>query len=218
MCHMMSMIVGSNYYIWMQCYESSVYLPMWLLVLLLRLRYSGIGGWQQWNAEKVIPCWENNWERKWNVWKLYVSLLIVHNKHVKSDTILMFRDGFFTASGLQNDSRWKYCYSARYINGDINWHCPTPWKTMPWHKEKRSSGGTERRVGPITSWSFSQHVGPYDYSWYDMEYKDVENCILDIAKSKLWESYPGRRYVEERNMVVDRPDTRRNNSWETSFQ
>ena len=25
----------------------------------------------------------------------------------------------------------------------------------------------------------------YDNSWYDMEYKDVENCILDIAKSKL---------------------------------
>ena len=24
----------------------------------------------------------------------------------------------------------------------------------------------------------------YDDSWYDMEYKDVENCILDIAKSK----------------------------------
>ena len=31
----------------------------------------------------------------------------------------------------------------------------------------------------------------------DMEYKDVENCILDIAKSKLGESYPGERYVEK---------------------
>ena len=37
----------------------------------------------------------------------------------------------------------------------------------------------------------------YDDSWYDMEYKDVENCILDIAKSKLGESYPGGLYVDK---------------------
>ena len=37
----------------------------------------------------------------------------------------------------------------------------------------------------------------YDDSWYDIEYKDVENSILDIAKSKLGESYPGGRYVEK---------------------
>ena len=30
-----------------------------------------------------------------------------------------------------------------------------------------------------------------------MEYKDVENCILDIAKSKLEESSPGGRYAEK---------------------
>ena len=30
-----------------------------------------------------------------------------------------------------------------------------------------------------------------------MEYKDAENCIFDIAKSKLGESYPGGRYVEK---------------------
>ena len=31
----------------------------------------------------------------------------------------------------------------------------------------------------------------------DMEYKDVENSILDIAKSRLGESYPGGLYVEK---------------------
>ena len=36
-----------------------------------------------------------------------------------------------------------------------------------------------------------------DDSWYDIEYKDVENCILDIAKSKLGESYRGGLYVEK---------------------
>ena len=44
-------------------------------------------------------------------------------------------------------------------------------------------------------WKFLASM--YYYSWYDMEYKDVENCILDIDKSKLGESYPGGRYVEK---------------------
>ena len=65
-----------------------------------------------------------------------------------------------------------------------------PRKTVPRYKEKK-----------IKWWNLKQGeyklkflTSMYDDSWYDKEYK---NCILDNAKSKLGESYPGGRYVEK---------------------
>ena len=48
----------------------------------------------------------------------------------------------------------------------------------------------------------------YDDYWYDMEYKDVEKCILDIAKSKLGELYQGGLCVKKETWWwIARPDT-----------
>ena len=68
-----------------------------------------------------------------------------------------------------------------------------PRKTKPRHREKKIKWWNlkkdEYKMKFLTSMS--------DESWCDMEYKDVENRILDIAKSKLGESCPGGRYVEK---------------------
>ena len=68
-----------------------------------------------------------------------------------------------------------------------------PRKTKPRHREKKIKWWNlkkdEYKMKFLNSMS--------DESWCDMEYKDVENRILDIAKSKLGESCPGGRYVEK---------------------
>ena len=64
---------------------------------------------------------------------------------------------------------------------------------MPRHKEKKIEWWNLKK----DEYKLKFLASMYDDSWYDMEYKDVEYCILDIAKSKLGESYPGGLYVEK---------------------
>ena len=56
-----------------------------------------------------------------------------------------------------------------------------PRKTVHRHKENKIKWWNLKK----DEYKLKFLASMYDDSWYDMEYKDADNFILDIAKSKL---------------------------------
>ena len=107
------------------------------------------------------------------------------------DYILVRRDNLFHVRDCKVIPGESVATQHRLLLMEIDIQMPR--KTKPRHREKKIKWWNlkkdEYKMKFVTSMS--------DESWCDMEYKDVENRILDIAKSKLGESCPGGRYVEK---------------------